>query len=62
MSRYLLSEPRNAENHGHPDPAWAPGARSLPRRANGTLGLVVQMLGLWAAAWAALASADAWLH
>jgi hypothetical protein len=63
MSRYLLSEPRNTGNHGHPDTQRAPAARALPRRAKGALGLVVlQMLGVWAAAWAALASTYAWLH
>ena len=63
MSRYLLSEPRNIGVHDHFDTQRAPAARSLPRRARGTLALVVlQMLGVWAAAWAALASAYAWLH
>ena len=63
MSRYLLSELRNDGNNGDPDTQRGLAVRSLPRRASGTLASVVlQMLGVWAAAWAALASAYAWLR
>ena len=63
MSRYLLSQSRSAGDHGHLGTPKVHAARSLPRRGRGTSALaVLQLLGVWAAAWAVLASAYAWLH
>ncbi|MBV8337542.1 MAG: hypothetical protein JO358_19305 [Alphaproteobacteria bacterium] len=63
MSRYLLSQCPNAGDHGRLGTPKAHTARSLPRRGRGISAFaVLQLLGVWAAAWAALASAYAWLH
>jgi hypothetical protein len=63
MDRYFLSEHRDAGIYSHLDPQSLPAVRALPAPARATLPiLVLQMLGLWAAAWAALASASSWLR
>jgi hypothetical protein len=63
MDRCVLTEHPNSEDHRHFNSQPWPSARSLPAEARGEwLIVLLQMLGVWAAAWAALASASWWIR
>jgi hypothetical protein len=58
MDRRVLIEHPNSEGHPHFNAQLLPSVRSLRAEARGMSVIVLlQMLGVWAVAWAALASA-----
>jgi hypothetical protein len=61
MDRRVLIEHPNSEGHRHFNEQLLPAVRSLRVEArSATLILLLQMLGVWAAAWATLASVSSW--
>ena len=63
MDRCVLTEHPNSEGHRYFNSQLSTSVRSLrveARRAS--LIVLLQMLGVWAAAWAALASAALWVR
>jgi hypothetical protein len=61
MDRRVLIEHPNSEGHRHSNAQLLPSVRPLRAEArSATLIVLLQMLGVWAAAWAALASASSW--
>jgi hypothetical protein len=63
MDRCVLIEHPNSKGHRHFNSQLLPSVRSLPAEVRGVWVIVLlQMLGVWAAAWAVLASASSWVH
>jgi hypothetical protein len=63
MDRRVLIEHPNSEGRRHFNSRLLPSVRSLRVEARSvSLILLLQMLGVWAAAWAALASAALWVR
>jgi len=63
MDRRVLIEHPNSEGHRDFDSQLLPFVRSLRADASrASLIVLLQMLGVWAAAWAALASAYSWVR
>ena len=63
MDRCVLIEHPNSKGHRHTDSQLLPSVRLLRAEASGvSLIVLLQMLGVWAAAWAALASVALWVR
>ena len=63
MDRRVLIEHPNSKGHRHFNSQPLPSVRLLRAEASGiSLIVLLQMLGVWAAAWAALASAALWVR
>ena len=63
MDRRVLREHPNSEGHRHFNSQLLPSARLLRAEATrASLIVLLQMLGAWAAAWAALTPASSWLR
>ena len=63
MDRRVLTEHPKVEGHRHFYSQLLPSVRSLRAEAGrAPLIVLLQMLGIWVAAWAALASASSWLR
>ena len=63
MDRCVLIEHPNSEDHRHFSSQLLPSVRSLRVEAKrASLIVLLQMLGVWAAAWAVLASAAMWVR
>jgi hypothetical protein len=63
MDHRVLTEHPNSEGHRHFNSQLLPSVRALRAEARGaSLIVLLQTLGVWAAAWAALASAALWVR
>jgi hypothetical protein len=63
MDRCVLTEHPNSEGHRHLNAQLLPSVRPLRAEARrASLIVLLQTLGVWAAAWAALASAALWVR
>jgi hypothetical protein len=61
MDRRVRIEHPNSEGHCHLNSQLLPSVRSLRAETrSASLILLLQMLGVWVAAWAALASVSSW--